>query len=263
MTGALRQLSAQSLRALAASCRQGALQHGFGRHAVSQIVGSRCEAVVTCLEGLARDGMAPGGVAVLLEVLAGAREREADLLGRFDLVLSGPDAPGLPTRDTAAVVYTLIEGAKTEVLMVGYAVHDGRRLFERLAARMAENPALRVVFCLDIQRPYGDTSLASEIVRRFALDFRARHWPWPVMPELWYDPRSLTEGAAARSCLHAKCVVVDRREALVTSANFTEAAQQRNIEAGVLIRHEAMAARIADHFLALRTSGMLVRCALE
>jgi phosphatidylserine/phosphatidylglycerophosphate/cardiolipin synthase-like enzyme len=35
--------------------------------------------------------------------------------------------------------------------------------------------------------------------------------------------------------LHAKCIVVDGRHALVTSANSTEAASQRTIEAGVLL----------------------------
>ena len=46
-----------------------------------------------------------------------------------------------------------------------------------------------------------------------------------------------------RGSLHAKCVVVDRSTALVTSANFTEAAQHRNIEAGLLIRHQGIQRR--------------------
>lgn len=44
--------------------------------------------------------------------------------------------------------------------------------------------------------------------------------------------------------LHAKCVVTDGRWTLLTSANFTEAAQERNIEAGVLVDDPRLAARV-------------------
>jgi len=56
-----------------------------------------------------------------------------------------------------------------------HTVHNGRKLFKRLAGRMEANPALRVVFCLDIARKATDTSLSSDIVRRFALEFVTKH----------------------------------------------------------------------------------------
>jgi phosphatidylserine/phosphatidylglycerophosphate/cardiolipin synthase-like enzyme len=59
--------------------------------------------------------------------------------------------------------------------------------------------------------------------------------------------------------LHAKCVVVDERWAFVTSANFTEAAQERNIEAGVLLDHPKLAEALAARFRALREGGRLHR----
>ncbi|HEY3855465.1 MAG TPA: hypothetical protein VGO67_13825 [Verrucomicrobiae bacterium] len=40
----------------------------------------------------------------------------------------------------------MIENAQTEILLVGYAVHNGKRLFKR----MVEVPLLRVTFHLDI-----------------------------------------------------------------------------------------------------------------
>jgi phosphatidylserine/phosphatidylglycerophosphate/cardiolipin synthase-like enzyme len=52
-------------------------------------------------------------------------------------------------------------------------------------------------------------------------------------------------------------VVVDRSRALVTSANFTDAAQKRNIEAGVDLRHKPTAERIADYFRGLIATGQL------
>jgi phosphatidylserine/phosphatidylglycerophosphate/cardiolipin synthase-like enzyme len=78
------------------------------------------------------------------------------------------------------------------------------------------------------------------------------------LPEVYYDPRSLDREITAQSRLHAKCVVVDRRVAFVTSANFTEAAHERNIEAGVLIQSPRFASRLADHFDALAHAGKLL-----
>jgi len=126
---------------------------------------------------------------------------------------------------------------------------------------MAEVPGLAVTICLDIQRAWNDPTPSADLVARFARDFRQKHWPWPTVPDLYYDPRSLETGDA-RASLHAKCVIVDRERALVTSANFTDAAQRRNIEAGVDLRHRPTAERIADYFRGLCAGGQLIECPL-
>ena len=51
--------------------------------------------------------------------------------------------------------------------------------------------------------------------------------------------------------LHAKCIVVDGSTALVTSANFTDRGQTRNIEAGVLVRDRGFAERLASQWIGL------------
>ena len=79
------------------------------------------------------------------------------------------------------------------------------------------------------------------------------------MPEVYYDPRSLELIQNKRSSLHAKCIVVDEAVAFVSSANFTEAAQLRNIEVGALIRSGSFAGRLAEHFAALAGAGVLLR----
>ena len=262
MLDALHNLSVATLRSLAASLRDGPLAVGLSRHALAQVIGPQAAAVHGNLEELQKQGMAPAHIALMLETIAQTRERTADPQLLFELVLSGPEVPGVPTADTAATLQTLLENAQTEILLIGYTVHNGKKLFRRLAERMESSPALRVMFCLDIARKLSDTSLASEIVRRFAHDFVTKHWPGARLPEVFYDPRALAERWEERASLHAKCVIVDRRIAIVTSANFTEAAQRRNIEVGVLIRHEPFVARLSVYFEALRNSGKLVQCSL-
>lgn len=77
-----------------------------------------------------------------------------------------------------------------------------------------------------------------------------------MRPQVYYDPRSLeTDGPGA--VLHAKAVVVDDEVVFVTSANLTEAALERNIELGLLVRDAAVAATVATHFRVLIDKGML------
>jgi phosphatidylserine/phosphatidylglycerophosphate/cardiolipin synthase-like enzyme len=63
--------------------------------------------------------------------------------------------------------------------------------------------------------------------------------------------------AGDRAVLHAKCVVVDRARAFVTSANLTEAAQYRNIECGVLVNDDVFSATLAGQFEGMRARGIL------
>lgn len=54
-------------------------------------------------------------------------------------------------------------------------------------------------------------------------------------------------------------VVIDRKVAFITSANFTGAAQSRNIEAGVLLRQPRIATRLHGYFEGLIGTGVLRR----
>lgn len=258
----LQNLSPANLRSLAKSLREGSLSLGITRQALTQIVGPHAGEMFVCFDALRAQGMTTNHIALLTEAVATTRENVASPQQLFDLVISGPEVAGVPTADTAATVQTLIENAQSEILLVGYAVHNGKRLFKRLAERMTEAPTLRVTFHLDIPRKLTDTSLASEIVRRFAREFVAKHWPGNKLPDLYYDPRALAEESQQRASLHAKCVIVDRRIALITSANFTEAAQRKNIEAGVLIRYEPFVMRLHGYFEGLRNARQLVPCSL-
>jgi len=58
-------------------------------------------------------------------------------------------------------------------------------------------------------------------------------------------------------------VIVDRERALITSANFTDAAQRKNIELGVAIRHRPTIERLANYLAGLCADGQLARCKLE
>lgn len=150
----------------------------------------------------------------------------------------------------------LLGSAERSIWASTYAFFDGPRAFEVLAHRMDSRPALRVRLLLNIQRKHGDTTASGELVRRFADRFWTIDWPGASRPAVFYDPRALDlEGPGG--VLHAKAVVADDEAVFVTSANLTEAALDRNIEIGLLVRDRTLAATVATHFQGLIDRGLL------
>jgi len=124
---------------------------------------------------------------------------------------------------------------------------------------MRERPSINAEFFVNLPSRTGLDADERAEVAGYLEAFSREHWPEDVpLPGLYYAPEARKLGTA-RSSLHAKCVVVDGRWAFVTSANFTEAAQERNIEAGVLLDHPKLAGALVARFLALRDTGQLRR----
>jgi len=196
----------------------------------------------------------PQAARLVHAVIAG---RARDQILAPDLVVSGPDVPGVPTADTYSVVQSLFQEATSEVVVAGYAFYNGKALFERLHEQRTRNPALKIIFHVDVPRRHGDTTSPEGLVKKYVDEFRLKHWPWEPLPELYFDPRALESDSKIRASLHAKVVSIDRRKLLITSANFTEAAQQKNIELGVLCSLPYLAERVCSYFEGLRKQGLL------
>jgi phosphatidylserine/phosphatidylglycerophosphate/cardiolipin synthase-like enzyme len=158
--------------------------------------------------------------------------------------------PGLHARDTRRVYEELLSSAKHSILASTYAFFDGPKAFEVLARRMDAISNLRVTLLLNIQRKKGDTTAVEQLVRRFADRFWRTDWPGSARPSVYYDPRAL-EPDGPGGVLHAKAIVADDEVVLVTSANLTEAAFDRNIEMGLFVRDRALAASVSSHFRGL------------
>lgn len=260
MNDALRPLADADLRAIASALRAERLSPPFSLTQLSRYCNAEhATALVEQFQKLASEGMRSEHLALLLESAVALRSERGAIEDSIELVWTGPTPPGTASRDTAVVVRELFASARSEVLVAGYAVHQGKDVFLALAKRMDEIPTLRVRLYLDVQRPYQDTSPASELGARFGYRFRTQEWPGHRLPELFYDPRSLELEGAKRASLHAKCVVIDRRTAFVSSANFTEAAQARNIEVGTLVHAEPFARQLAEHFEGLVGTNLLAR----
>jgi phosphatidylserine/phosphatidylglycerophosphate/cardiolipin synthase-like enzyme len=254
MIDPLLDLPAHLRERLAGALESGLLALPAPLMALRSVLGSTvgCDAVAAALAEVGRSGVSAPGAAAWIRSL----ERAAARARPPELVWTGPEVPGLHARDTRRVYEELLGSAERSVWASTYAFFDGPRAFEVLARRMDARPDLRVMLLLNIQRKRGDSTASEQLVRRFADRFWSTDWPGTRRPGVFYDPRALEpEGPAG--VLHAKAVVADDEIAFVTSANLTEAALDRNIELGLLVRDAALAASVVRHFQVLIDRGLL------
>lgn len=260
MPSAFHVLPTAALGSLAEALRSGRLRPPVTAAALARVgLGHLPGAAFEEMRALLAEGLTPEAVAWGLERLAGERELQG-ASRRVELVWTGPEVPGAGGRDTSVVVREIVSSAERSILLATYAVFQGAQVFEGLTDRMAAVPGLSVRMFINVPRPPGSQASEEQLVRAFGERFLADDWPRGARaPELFYDPRALDPAPGAKAVLHAKCLVVDDARAFVSSANFTEAAQLRNIEAGVLVENPAFARALRDQFEGLVGAGLLRR----
>lgn len=183
--------------------------------------------------------LALGPSAQLAGVLRGAAAVRGEGSTSIDIVWGGPDSPAGGGRLTSAVITECLDDASETLLVVGYAVHDEPSVVAALH-RAARRGVEITLLC---ERPV-DNPRFQGVDRPFP-DLPARRLAWPSA----HRPPG--------SSLHAKILVVDRRVALVGSANLTGAALGRNLECGLLVMDGDVAGSIAEHVEGLLRAGHL------
>lgn len=187
---------------------------------------------------------------LVLRAIADAINQEWHRSTQTEVVWTGPKVAGSYLRATRQVVQDIIDGAQSELLVVGYWIaapedEEGivQDIIELIAAAVRRGVAVTMV--LDHgKKPYGKDN------REILLSL------WPEGVPL---PRLLTWRTAEdekHRKLHAKVLVADEQDALVTSANLTMYALDINMEMGARLAGDP-AAKITDHFNRLIASEIL------
>ncbi len=185
----------------------------------------------------AEPGLTGTGLALALRI--GSRLRRQAVERRSTPVWTGPKAVG-ERRLTSGTLHGLLVQAKERILLVSYAAYALPEVADDLAAAAARGCAVDVVFETSADGSgYDGPSTAFDAVEGL------RRWRWPK--------GNRPPGAS----LHAKLLVIDGRRALIGSANLTNSALTRNLEAGLLVRDESVAADLEQHVRDLITSGVL------
>lgn len=209
--------------------------------------------VITALHGADR-----AGVEIALRVAIAERVHRPP--PRLDLVWTGPETKASIAKETGLVVSRLFASARQSVIVGGYAF-DTPSILKPLHEAMTRH-GVRATFFVDIEsgaRPEDVEVHATAAIDRFFREV----WTFGLpKPDVYYDPRTAIRGDVpgyAWATLHAKCIVVDDERAFITSANFTDRGQTRNIEAGVLIEDTAFSEELAGHWRQLIAEGLVWR----
>ncbi len=188
-----------------------------------------------------------GELAPMLEVALVAKQTRP----LTELVWTGPATPVVPVRRTEQVLYDLIRCAERKLTITSFGIFQIPRLVETLEQALERQVALRILL--------GDRETNSEQ----EID-RQRHQLGPVVASRasllqWPGGRRPRDELGHAGLMHAKAAVADSRIAFLTSANLTEAALERNMELGVLIRGGTLPASIDRLIDALLETGELQR----
>jgi phosphatidylserine/phosphatidylglycerophosphate/cardiolipin synthase-like enzyme len=255
-------LSRPSIESLLKAIESGRVTFPFSTPALASLIATaEAPAITQELNDLWEGGMGQNGLVYLLRSILAERTAQQTQRNSIDLVWTGDEILGASGRDTKIAVQELFQQAQHSVLISSYAIDKGnsaKALFGKLATKMDQDYKLTVRMFLNIQREFKDPTASQVLIRDYAQRFRQEIWPGQRLPEVFYDPRSLEVSGKTRACLHAKCVVVDEEYSLVTSANFTEAAHERNIEAGVMLKDKTLAKALTSQFETLATRKILL-----
>jgi phosphatidylserine/phosphatidylglycerophosphate/cardiolipin synthase-like enzyme len=201
------------------------------------------EAVAEVYEGLEGDALSAAEAAAYLRGYVAAQLRARDAV-RVATVWSGPSTPGVPVRATAQVLVEVIDECRDELLAMTYAARPYPGLVRALTEATIRGVRAHVV----VETLAGARGL---------LAGREPAGAFASIPglHLWHWVRDSDGGPASRQ--HAKLTVADRQVLFLGSANLTESAARRNIEAGVLIRGGDAPQRAAEHIVELQRRGVL------
>jgi phosphatidylserine/phosphatidylglycerophosphate/cardiolipin synthase-like enzyme len=195
-------------------------------------------------------GAAPPGAALALALRSAAamhqwhRDRQV-----LDLVWTGPVPEGSHFRRTDQALLQLIDAAQSELLIVSFVAYKVPLVKEALARAAQRGVTIKLVLESSEESEGRATfsallALGDEVARR---------------SEVYYWPRERRGGVPGRRlpALHAKCAVADSRLLLLSSANLTEYALDKNMELGVLVSGGELPRMVWSHFVALAQQGHL------
>ena len=202
-------------------------------------------AVANALQGL--QGVTPGALALALA----SSSHTASVL-RLDegieIAWTGPATSAAPVRRVDQVLYELIERAAREVLLVSYVAYRAEYALDLLRRATERGVDVRLVIELAAESGGKLPFDTLENIKASVPGARVFFWPSDKRP---------TDAQGKRGILHAKCLVVDRLAALVSSANLTDQGLEANMELGVLLRGLTVPSHLAEHFDQLMIRGEL------
>lgn len=195
-----------------------ALQIETGQHtivALSEIAVARREAVKRLLSTAGLGHTDPARTVSVLRAITGAKS----VLRELTPVWTMPGNEANTGRLTGEF-HRIVRAARQSVTAATYNFHDSSQMWNALK-EASEQPGMVVIVYVDADKADAD-NVKAQLPR--ATVYRSAELP-----------------TGKRVVSHAKFIVVDHGLLLITSANFSYSAENRNVEFGLLVRDSALA----------------------
>lgn len=170
---------------------------------------------------------------------------------RLELVWSGPRPAGTSFRRSDEALLQVVRGAREQLAIVTFAAYRIEPVVAALREALARGVTVRF---------FGETEEASG--GRLARDAAAalgRALANRVELYEWPKEHRQRDASGRFGLLHAKFALADGHVLFISSANLTEAAQDLNMEMGVLVMGGRGPAAAHRHLARLVAEGMLRR----
>lgn len=169
---------------------------------------------------------------------------------KAEVCWSGPTDSLQGFRTTAAAYTELISSAKHNALVVTYSISEVEMLRASLEAAIEREVKVTIIiedFDVFQQKSTREKSLLfGDIVRG-----RSSIYVWPT------SRRRVDKGRFFGS-MHVKALIVDDEALLLTSANWSAAAMDDNMELGAVIRDKEVVSAVIEHFNQFIANSVLV-----
>lgn len=175
---------------------------------------------------------------------------DAGEVPQTELIWTGPGNSRFPIRRIDQVLYDLITSARRGIILVTFAAHRVHHLCRHLEDALQRGVELLLITESE-EESEGQLSVdaVAAFPRLFAAGAKIYYWPLA---------KRARNHLGRPGKLHAKCAVVDDT-ALISSANLTDDAFNRNMELGLLVRESSTVAAMNAHFAELISTGVLMR----
>lgn len=169
------------------------------------------------------------------------QERES-----VEMVWTGPTTGLVPSRHTEQVLLQVINEAKRRVFIVSFVAHGVGSIVQEL--QKATQRGVKVEILLESSKSHGG-KIDTDSIETFK-----KKLPTADI-YCWNSASKASEKWTG--AVHAKCLISDGQLAFITSANLTQAALERNMELGILIRGGCVPEGLDRHLESLVVTGII------
>ena len=156
---------------------------------------------------------------LLLDVAMAILKRTEKEKESIDLSWTGPIQFSVEGRSTESLVEEMLKNAKKSIVITGYSITEETGILELIESAIKRGVEVTMIVHMD------DENRNMKVLSKM--------WPFPPRPVIYSRERGKDD---IYFKIHAKMLVVDSSDLLVTSANLTYHGMSNNFEVGVRIR---------------------------